>query len=165
MTRSVSIYQFVACEKRDEELSNILISMPAPANDLLIKEFSGSAFTQPCSKLHPEESIQNQSHLQMIKRATYDADLIFPDGLKNGFKIFLRINQGIGGSQLGEEMSVRVSNQWEAEACGDFHGFEVKVDHLGIKMTIFDGVEKFEMLQKVSVQRVHSWIIRVGGND
>ncbi len=34
---------------------------------------------------------------------------------------------------------------------GYFYGSEIKVDPLGIKMAIFERIEKFDMLQKVSV--------------
>ncbi len=77
--------------------------------------------------------------------------LVPSDGCEDGFKVFFRLNQGIGGSQLGEEMRIGVSDQREPEGLGDCHGFEVKVDLLGIKMAIFYGVKKLQMLQEISV--------------
>ena len=34
---------------------------------------------------------------------------------------------------------------------GYFYGSEIEVDHLGIKMAIFERIEKFYVLQKVSI--------------
>jgi hypothetical protein len=42
----------------------------------------------------------------VLKGPTYDFELILPDGRKYRFKVFLGINQGIGGTQLREEMSI-----------------------------------------------------------
>ena len=64
------------------------------------------AFNYFCPNLHPEESICDRSHLKGFERTRRHLDPVLPNGLKNGFEILLRIDEGIGGSQLREEVSI-----------------------------------------------------------
>ena len=64
------------------------------------------AFNYFCPNLHPEESICDRSHLKGFERTRRHPDPVLPNGLKNGFEILLRIDEGIGGSQLREEVSI-----------------------------------------------------------
>lgn len=113
------------------------------------RPFPGLGASPP--KLHSEESICYRSHLQWFERTGNDLDFIAANGSKNGFKIFLCINQRIGGPQLREEMGIRIADQGESHGSAHLYSPLVKVDHRGIEMAIFERIEEIQVLHQVSV--------------
>ena len=60
----------------------------------------------PHGQLHTKKSSQERSHFERRKGPGDDIYFSLADGLKNGFGVLFRIDEGIGGSQLAKEMGI-----------------------------------------------------------
>jgi len=62
-------------------------------------------------KLHSEKSPRNRSHFKGSERPGDNFNSIRPNGCENRFEILLRIDQWIGGTKLGEEVGIWISDK------------------------------------------------------
>ncbi len=125
-----------------------------------------SAFLHPFSpEFHPDEASRDRPHLEGGQGAGDDINSVLSNRCKNGFKVFLRMDQRIGGSQLRKEVGVRVSYEGDPSRFRNLDGLYVEVNAHGIEVAVFDGVKKFDVLEKKPVQTMGAREIGVWSDD
>ena len=136
---------------------------------LLFSELSpgpSSRIRSSAVKFHPEIAPCKRPDLSGGERAGNDLYPILSDGGEDGSDVLFGIDQGVGRSQLGQEMGIGVPDKGKSVGLRDLHGLLIEeVDPGGIKMAIFEGIKELKVLQKTPVQGVNSRKVGVRCDD